>query len=123
MNTQTNELNPYLKACKLLGVTPIRELKERGNKDVVAADAFYRLTICIRAKNMLKGKEWQPVYDGTELHYYPVWAKNKSGFGFSYSFYVNWHSGTYVGSRLEYRTRELVKEGVVEFKQYYDDML
>lgn len=116
--------NPYLLACKKLGITPVAELTDRSDKDMVSADAFYRLTICIRAKNMLPdGTLWKAVYDGSEWHYYPWWKPNPSGPGWSYHGCDIWITRTYAGPRLEYRSLELLKEGVKEFDQYYQDYL
>eukprot|EP01037_Dinobryon_pediforme_P011467 gene11467-11560_t len=102
--------DPYLRACKKLGITPEPSLKNRDNKDLVSADAHYRLTICIRAKNVIDGKVWEPVYDGSETHYWPYFNL-ESGFGFSRTTCANWRTFTGVGSRLEYRTEELAQEG------------
>jgi len=114
---------PYLKACSKLGIKPKSVLADRSDADEVSADAFYRLTICIRAKNMIKDKIWKPVYDGSEQHWYPRWKLTDAGFGLTGTFYVRWHSAATVGERLEYRTRELALEGVKEFDGYYQDYL
>lgn len=115
--------DPYLVACKLLGVTPKPPLTYRGDADEVSADAYYRLIFCIRAKNMINGKIWKPVYDGSEKRWYPLWKKSEAGFGLANSDYDLWNSDTIVGERLEYRTRELLLEGVKEFDRYYQDYL
>jgi hypothetical protein len=114
-------IDPYLKACEALGKTPVPPLADRSDADNVSADAYARLIICIRAKNLVDGKIWVPVYDGSEYHYWPYFKKDESGFGFSFTVYDLWCTVTDVGSRLEYRTRELAEEGAVEFKQYYND--
>lgn len=109
----------YLKACEILGKTPVPELEDLSDNDKVSSDAYDRLVICIRVMNMIDGKIWIPVYDGSEWHYYPVFTPNKSGFGFSYSHCVSWITNSIVGSRLEYRTRELYEKGVKLFMPYY----
>jgi hypothetical protein len=115
---------PYLRACKVLWITPRPALEDWSDLDLVASDAHYRLTICIRAKNMIEGKVWEPVYDGSENHYVPMFSKTAgSGLGFSRSYYVNWGQYSDVGSRLEYRTYDLMLEGVKEFDGYYQDFL
>ncbi len=115
--------DPYIQACRILGVTPRPELANRSDIDAVSADAFYRLIFCIRAKNMIKGKLWKPVYDGVEQHWFPRWKKTGAGFGLTTADYDSWTSDTVVGERLEYRTRELLLEGVAEFDKYYQDYL
>jgi hypothetical protein len=121
--TLFNEKGPYLKACKLLGKTPVPPLEDRTDLDKVSSDAYDRLIICIRAKNMIDGKIWKQVYDGIEQHYWPYWSPDTSGFGFSRAFCASWDTDTVVGARLEYRTRELAEEGANEFKKYYNDYL
>lgn len=115
--------DPYLAACELLGITPTPELLDKSNKDEVSIDAYRRLIICIRAKNRVGDKVWEPVYDGSEAHYWPYFRKNSAGFGFSYAGYVDWYTITGVGSRLEYRTRALAEQGAKEFDKYYQDYL
>lgn len=113
--------NPYLKACALLGETPRPELADRTNSDRVSEDAYHRLTICIRAKNMLNGKVRPITYDGSQYHYYPRFRPDPSGSGFACVIYDCWTSDTNVGERLEYLSYDLMMEGVNEFKAYYDD--
>jgi|SRR6185312_7546875 len=113
--------DPYLKACEVLGITPKPPLADRSNKDEVSIDAYGRLIVCIRAKNMIDGKEWEVNYDGSQYHYTPLFKKNSAGFGLAGTTYVGWLTDTGVGSRLEYRTYDLMIEGVKEFDQYYQD--
>lgn len=120
---QFKRADPYLAACEKLGVGPLPALKDRSDTDKVSADAFYRLTICIRAKNMINGKVWKQVFDGVEKHWFPRWLKNKAGFGLADAYYGHWYTNTDVGERLEYRTEQLLKEGVEEFNEYYQDYL
>lgn len=113
----------YLKACEALGKTPVPVMEDRSDRDAVSVDAYARLIICIAFKNMIKGKRWIPVYNGTEWHYFVrVWP-NKSGSGFSDSGASSWISisGTFVGARLEYRTYELCEKGRKEFEPLYID--
>jgi len=125
MSNNQNQ-NPYSKACELLGITPRPALKDKIDADLVAEDAFHRLTICIKAKNLIDGKVWTPVHDGSERHYYPWFYKNNkdsSGLGLSYGDYDYGLSNSLVGSRLEYRTYKLAREGAEEFKKYYADFM
>lgn len=115
--------DPYIEACKVLGKTPLPPLADRSDQDLVSADAFYRLTICIRVKNMINGKIWKQVYDGVEKHWFPRWLKNSAGFGLPSTICDYWDVSTTVGERLEYRTEQLLLEGVEEFDQYYQDYL
>ncbi len=109
----------YIKACRILKKVPVPALEDRSDSDKVSSDAYDRLVICIRAKNLLPdGGIWIPKYDGTENHHVNYF---KPGFGFSYSITYDWYTVTCVGARLEFRTPELAKEAAVEFKQYYID--
>jgi len=121
--SKKNTTDPYSKACEALGIKPKPPLEDRSDKDAVSADAYARLIICIRAKNMVDGKVWVPVYDGTEWHYWPYFKPDKSGLGFSGTLYDGWCTVTDVGSRLEYRNRILAEEGAREFKELYNDFL
>ncbi len=111
--------DPYLKACKILGETPEPELQDRSNLDKVSIDAYGRLIICIRAKNMIDGEVWKPVYDGSENHYWNYFTKTPLGFSCTRTYL--WHTITTVGPRLEYRSYDLAMEGAKEFDKYYQD--
>lgn len=113
--------DPYVLACLKLGKTPKPPLADRSDSDEVSADAYLRLVICIRAKNLIEGKIWKPVYDGSETSYWPYFKQNSAGFGFSRSSYGRWDANTGVGSRLEYRKEEFAKEGAIEFQHLYND--
>lgn len=117
--------DPYLQACLILGETPRPALTDTSNKRLVHEDFAHRLVMCIEAKNAIKQEDgtykvWQPVYDGNERHFYPRFVKDSSGSGWSFSVYGYWYTDTVVGPRLEYRTYDLMLEGVKEFKTYYE---
>lgn len=127
MKKEPKTPNAYLKACKLLGEKPRPELKDKSNKRNVANDAHHRLMVCIAAKNLIKQddgtlKEWEQNIDGTKIGYEPRFYKGSSP-GFSYYNYGIWASSTGVGARLQYSSYELMKEGVVEFNEYYQALL
>jgi hypothetical protein len=111
----------YLDACQTLGKTPVPELEDCSDNDKVSSDAYDRLVICIRVMNMVDGKIWIPVYNGTENHYYAAVRPNESGFGFSRTCYDCWIALTTVGSRLEYRSRDLYDKGFKLLKPYYEN--
>lgn len=113
----------YLKACKALGKTPLPVLEDRSDKDAVSVDAYARLIACISFKNMVDGKRWIPVYDGSEWHYYAYLRINDSGSGFSFANAIRWAADSDVGARLEYRTRGLCLQGIKEFEAYYIDFM
>jgi hypothetical protein len=68
-------------------------------------------------------EDWKADYsNGDQVKYEPYWYY-KSGFGLSYGGYVYWRSGSRVGVRLCYRSREILKHGVEILKDYYNDFL
>lgn len=113
----------YLQACEAFGKIPVPVLEDRSDSDVVSSDAYGRLVMCIALKNAIKGKRWIPIYNGSEDHYYAYVRPNASGSGFSCPNTTGWSTPTYVGARLEYRTRELCLQGIKEFEAYYIDFM
>lgn len=113
----------YLKACKALGKTPVPVLEDRSDIDRVSSDAYDRLVVCIWYKNLINGKRWIPIYNGTETHYFVRAWPNASGSEFSCALYDYWHTITNVGARLEYRTYELCEEGRILLMPYYVDYM
>jgi hypothetical protein len=68
-------------------------------------------------------QEWFPNWnDSSELKYYPWFDLSSSGSGFSYYDYVFVNSGSYVGSRLVFKTRELAIYAGKQFTEIYKEM-
>lgn len=78
------------------------------------------LKIALIAKALNQG--WEPNFlDSNEWKYYPWFKKNSSGSGFSDYDYDGWRAGTYVGSRLCYKTAELAEYAGRQFEAIYSE--
>lgn len=79
------------------------------------------LIIICRALN----EGWTPDWnDSNQAKWYPYFdMRSKSGFGFSYSFYVTWRTSADVGSRLCFKNEELAKYAGKQFENIYKSFL
>ena len=83
--------------------------------------AYKQLKEIVKAFN----EGWTPDWtNGSEYKYYP-WFKmgSASGGGFSYCGYGVWRTGSYVGSRLCYKSSDLAKHAGQLFESIYKDFL
>lgn len=114
-------------ACAVLGIDPnhlpeVSMLPEKHQKSVTA---FYKLTIIAEALN----KDWQPNWTNWNENKYYAWfevkadKKRPSGFGFSDTHYGWSYPGTFVGSRLCFKTKELALYAGGTFCDLYKDYL
>lgn len=90
------------------------------DKDMIAAQAFMKLTLIARALNEGWVPDWK---DDRQYKYYPWFESNKSGSGLSYHDYAYWHTASTVGSRLCFKTDELAKYAGEQFIDIYNDFL
>lgn len=86
----------------------------------------YELLIITKALNKLEdGTFWEPDWSNWDQYKYFPWVEvkaskeNPSGFGFSSSFYVLWHSLTFAGSRLCFHSSELALYALKQFEEHY----
>ena len=87
------------------------------DKDMLAAQAFLKLSIIRKALN----EGWEPNWDNSsEYKYYP-WFTNKSGLGLSYGGYGHSNTVTGVGSRLVFKTSALAIYAGKQFETIYRD--
>lgn len=90
------------------------------DKDLIASQAFAKLTIIARALN----QGWRPDFsDSNQKKWYPWFKYNGSGFGFSHTVYDCTFTYTYSGSRLCFATEELAEYAGTQFIQIYNDLL
>jgi len=98
-------------ACKVLKINSkklplVDALPEEHQKSIVA---YYKLIIIAKALN----EGWTPNWDNYNEYKYFAWFEiNSSGFGFSNSTYVDWGADTDVGSRLCFKSIELVLHAI-----------
>lgn len=108
-------------ACNILGETHNIKilLSYNGiNQELLAAQAFLKLTIIARALN----EGWKPDWtNSSEYKYYP-WFDMSSGSGLAYFDYVYWASRTFAGSRLCFKSKELAEYAGKQFADIYSTM-
>jgi hypothetical protein len=118
------EIKSFDDACKALNITPsLPSFEGSPVKHQKALLAHYQLIIIAEAIN----EGWQPNWADTNEYKYQLWPdieideSKASGFGLSLSDYVDWHSATYVGSRLCFKDRHRAKHCFDTFLQLWED--
>lgn len=104
--TTTDSNKAFEEACALRGYDPASVLPDvSGLPEWLQKYTHSSIKRLIIAEAINEGRVRKP---GKEYVYFPVWnlTDNKSGFGFSRARYDGWCTTTYVGSRLEFFTRE-----------------
>jgi len=85
--------------------------------------ALFKLNIIARALN----GNWIPNWkSGVEKKWFPWFnmdASTPSGFGFSFSAFVNWYARTYCGSRLCFKTQAISDYVAKNFIDLYRDVM
>jgi hypothetical protein len=123
---QTNmmdQVKTFEDACNVLGINPktITAMSFCGALKAESKALLAQAKLIIIARALNQG--WLPNWnDGNECKYYP-WFKMGAGFGFSGSFFDGTGSGTNVGSRLYFKTRELSDYAGKKFAGLYKDFL
>jgi hypothetical protein len=113
-----DRIKSYEDACEDQGIAPGSDLPYPG-KDHYLNDYQKMVTI---AKSLNEG--WTPDWsNGREYKYYPWFEWKGAGFGFSssYSFFVG--TGTSVGSRLCFKSRELAVYAGKQFQDLYNQFM
>lgn len=118
----TDRVKTFEDACKVLHVDPNDVLPPRVGKvmepDLCSVAAYTKLILIARALN----EGWKPDWtNGNEYKYYPYFDMS-SGSALAYGGYVGWYSGSCVGSRLCYKTRELAEYAGKQFLSIYTDL-
>ncbi|UOY07740.1 hypothetical protein L0P88_04115 [Muricauda sp. SCSIO 64092] len=86
------------------------------SKDEVA---YRKLKLIVKALN----EGWTPDWGNSNQYKYQPWFNmgGSSGSGFAYLGYGIWHSYSYVGSRLCFKSRELARYAGEQFTDIYKD--
>lgn len=117
----TDKVKSFEDACQLLGIEPnVPEVSMLPDNHKKALVAHYKLVIIAEAVN----EGWKPNWDNwDERKYYPWFdlEGSSSGAGFSYYDYDYWHSDSFVGSRLCFKTWELAEYIGKTFIDLYKD--
>lgn len=110
-------IKSFEEACMALGIDPLHLpiVENLPVKDQDAIIAFYKLTIIIRALN----EGWEPNWkDSNEFKYYNyLFVRSGSGFVFSATGCANAYAR--IGSRLCFKSSELAKYALSQFKELY----
>ena len=79
--------------------------------------AYRKLKLIVAALN----EGWTPDWNNGKWDKYLPWFKmgSPSGVGFSYNDYDDWHSFSFVGSRLCFKSRDLAKYAGNQFEALY----
>ncbi len=117
------KIKTYEDACKALNINPdiLPDVSAMPEKHRKALTAHYKLITITEALN----EGWTPNWnDSSEYKYQPLFeieaTKEKpSGVGFSRSRFDYWCAYAYCGSRLCFKSRELVLYAIEQFKELY----
>lgn len=115
------KIKTFADACKALKIkTKLPDVSALPKKHQKAIIAHYKLVIIAQALN----NGWEPNWnDWNEYKYYPWFEikKGTSGFGFSGTHCAYWRTGTAVGSRLCFKTRDLALYAGKQFEKLYKE--
>jgi hypothetical protein len=109
------DIKTFEDACLAVGIEWIDP--ESLPDDVVA---YMKLRIICQALN---GGKWMDYSDTDETKYYPWFNASGSGVGFSFNVYFNDRSGSTVGSRLVFESREMAKYAGNQFLDIYNQYI
>ncbi len=112
---KTATIKSFQEACIALNISSaLPDFSSMSAKDKAAMEAHYQLMIIVQALN----GGWTPNWtDSSEYKYYP-WFDMYGG-GFVLRGVLYGYSGTYAGSRLCFRSRELAKYAADTFIDLY----
>lgn len=118
----TDRVKTFEDACAI--VEPLENLLILSNykgadRDMIAVQAFAKLTIIARALNEGWAPDWT---NGSQYKWFPYF-KYEAGFGFSATFYDSWLTHSTVGSRLCFKSEELAEYAAKQFQAIYNDFL
>ncbi len=121
------DLKTFEQACKVEKLDPkkvIPDFKGFPAKDRKAMQSHAKMVIITRAANRLANdnKPWQPNWDNGQWDKYYNWFDMRGGSsGFRFSDCDSWRSGSRVGSRLAFISREAGEHVATHFIKLYKD--
>ena len=121
-----NTIQSYEDACQLLGIKPTYpKFVQCAKIDRPSMIAYHKLIIIIRALNLLpNGKLWIPDFNKQYENKYRIWwdiVNNK--LGCAYTHFAPSYAGTYMSSRLLFRSIPLAEYCAKQFKDLWQDYL
>ena len=114
-------IKTFEQACQALGLdaNALPDFSSTPESHRKALLAHYKLVIICQALN----EGWVPDWDDENEPKYVPYFKNVSGFGLAYCDYVYWRTRANVGSRLCFKSIDLLLYAVEQFKDIYRDYL
>ncbi|MDR1339388.1 MAG: hypothetical protein LBK58_04975 [Prevotellaceae bacterium] len=122
----TERIKTFEDACRELGLDPeqisiVGHLPEKDRKSIIA---YYKLIIIIRALN----EGWEPDFTDYNQYKYWNWFYTESngthaGFVSANAIDAATNTGTTIGSRLCFKTRELATYACEQFRDLYFEYL
>lgn len=111
-------IKTYEDACVALGIDPNTVTVPSDTKDEAA---YKKLKVVARALN----GDWTPNWGNHSERKYMPWFTmgDSSGAGFSCDGCDGWYSGSAVGSRLCFKSRELAEYAGEQFTELYKDFM
>lgn len=111
-----DRVKSYEDACRELGITPL----DFDGYDHADEIAYIKLKTIARALN----EGWTPDWTKSNQYKYYPWFDLSSGSGLSYYGYCGYYyTGSYVGSRLCFRSSELAMYAGKQFLSLYKDFM
>lgn len=89
------------------------------NRMMIGAKNFILAELIAEAYN----EGWVPNWKDTNEKKWSGWFDGSNNFAFSSSLYSYWHAGTYVGSRLVFKSEKLLLDAVKKFPEIYREIL
>lgn len=124
-----NQLKTFDDACKVEGLDPKKIIPdfnyypEKHRKSMIA---HAKLVIIVAAANRLAngGQEWTPDYSNRNEWKYESWfVKDAGSSGFRFGDDDGWGTGSVVGSRLCFMSREVARYVGTQFIDLYNEYL
>lgn len=116
----TERVKTFEDVCAEAGVDPKDyEIFGDATPEEEYLNNFRKLLLIVGVLN----EGWKPDYTNTsEYKYYP-WFQYTAGSGFSLNDVEPTDTGSHVGARLSYRTRDLAKFAATQFQDIYNQFL
>ncbi|MBF03218.1 MAG: hypothetical protein CMP76_07975 [Flavobacterium sp.] len=112
----TERIKTFEDVLKELDIDPqdFHTKTHRLDKDT---KAYEQIKLIVKALN----EGWTPDWSNSNEYKYFPWFKmgSPSGSGFRFRVYDDWHSYSYVGSRLALKTKELAEHAGKQFEDIY----